>query len=147
MSASPPATTSPTTAGARTPTKATDAYLNELNSAQESFSASIQSLAGALRSSHSLEAYRATLTRFSRSLTILLVRLDAIRTPAAVKVLHQHLIDELKAYTRLLTGALRNNSPGDLTASRGALFAQTRLAAVQIGATLDSIDQALSQHG
>jgi hypothetical protein len=126
--------------------KASNAYVDAVNRAQNSFASSFDKLSDRITSTSTPEQDQRTLDGFKRAVDRTVADLRAINVPARVKAQHRQLIDEIASYGRQIdrarTAFASENPQAIVKAQTRLVGAVTRVSA-QINRTIDTINKKL----
>jgi hypothetical protein len=135
-------------AGCGGDTKASNAYVDAVNKAQNAFATSFDKLSNRITATSTPEQDQRTLDGFKQAVDKAVGDLRAIEVPDKVLPLHRRLVSEIGAYGREIDRAKTAFSSSD---PQAIVKAQTRLVAAvtrvssQINATIDQINRKLRQ--
>jgi hypothetical protein len=125
--------------------KERNAYVRELNAAQQEFATNASSVSQ-LGKADSLGQYRRTLQRFEETIATFATKLRGIEVPSVVREEHKQLIAALTSYGtdfQKVTGVLKNPSARTLSEAKNALTTATQRANARIEAAAAAIDSKL----
>ncbi|MEA2393173.1 MAG: hypothetical protein QOJ82_1064 [Solirubrobacteraceae bacterium] len=135
-------------AGCGGDTKASNAYVDAVNKAQNTFATSFDKLSSRITATSTPAQDQQTLEGFRQAVDRAVGDLRAIDVPEKVKPLHRRLVTEISAYGREID---RAKTAFDSSDPQAIVRAQTRLVTAvtrvssQINATIDQINRKLRQ--
>lgn len=124
-----------------------NAYVDEVNAAQQSFATTFEQVSGRITSSTTPASDNRTWRGFQTSIRKLTTQLEAVTPPDSVKQLHQELIDEFSSYGDAVATyrkALDGNIE-ELSKAQATLATQTSQTSSSINRTIERINQKLHE--
>ncbi|MCU0259015.1 MAG: hypothetical protein MUC84_03415 [Solirubrobacteraceae bacterium] len=128
-------------------TDAKNAYVDEVNQAQNRFASTFEQLSGQITTTSTPGEDRRTLRGFETAIDKTAGELEAVTPPGEVKELHAELIDEMRGYGEAV-GQFREAVGGELdevTRAQATLATKTSQTSSEINRTIDRINQALRE--
>jgi hypothetical protein len=128
--------------------KASNAYVDKVNRAQNTFAQTFDRLSSRITSTSSAREDRKTLAGFRAAIDKAVSDLRAIVVPDKVKPLHRRLIDEISSYGRQVDRAKTAFASGDPRAvakAQTALISAVTHVSADINATIDEINKRLRE--
>jgi hypothetical protein len=135
-------------AGCGNDNKASNAYVDAVNRAQNSFAASFDKLSSRITSTSTPEQDQRTLVGFRRAVDRTVTDLRAIDVPDRVKPLHQQLIGEISSYGKQIDkakSAFASEDPQAIVKAQTRLVSAVTRVSGQINHTIDQINKRLRQ--
>jgi outer membrane murein-binding lipoprotein Lpp len=124
-----------------------NAYVRELNAAQEEFSTDATAVS-AQKSPASIGQYRRTLRRFETAIASFTDKLRSIEVPGVVEAEHAQLVDALMNFGtdfQKVTGALNNPNARTLSEAQTAIATARQRAQTRIEAAAAAIESKLQE--
>jgi hypothetical protein len=124
-----------------------NAYVDQVNAAQQSFATTFEQLSARITSSSTPSQDRRTLRGFQRAIDRTTKKLEGVTPPDAVKQLHQQLIDEITSYGTAIT-TFEDALGGDvveLSKAQATLATRTSQTSADLSRTIDRINQKLHE--
>lgn len=124
-----------------------NAYVDQVNAAQQSFATTFEQLSSRITSSSTPSQDRRTLRGFQKAIDKTTKQLESVTPPDSVKQLHQQLIDEITSYGTAIT-TFQDALGGDvvqLSKAQAALATKTSQTSADLSRTIDRINQKLHQ--
>lgn len=124
-----------------------NAYVDQVNAAQQSFATTFEQLSSRITSSSTPTEDRRTLRGFQAAVDKTTRQLEGVTPPDSVKQLHQQLIDEIGSYGDAIT-AFRSALGGgivQISKAQAALATKTSQTSADINRTIDRINQTLRE--
>jgi hypothetical protein len=128
-------------------TDAKNAYVDEVNQAQNRFASTFEQLSGQITTTSTPSEDRRTLKGFEAAIDKTATELEAVKPPGEVQELHAELIDEMRSYGTAV-GDFREAVGGELgevTRAQATLATKTSQTSSEINRTIDRINQALRE--
>jgi hypothetical protein len=128
-------------------TEQKNAYVDEVNQAQQRFADTFEQLSGKITSTSTPSEDRKTLKGFQTAIDETAGELEAVTPPDAVEKLHAELIDEMRSYGDAI-GTFREAVGGELdevTRAQATLATKTSRTSSEINRTIDQINQTLRE--
>jgi ABC-type transporter Mla subunit MlaD len=124
-----------------------NAYVDEVNQAQQRFADTFEELSGQITSTSTPNEDRKTLRGFEAAIDKTAGELEAVDPPGDVAELHTQLVDEMRSYGEAV-GTFREAVGGDLdevTRAQTTLATKTSQTSSEINRTIDRINQTLRE--
>ena len=121
-----------------------NAYVRQLNLAQEEFAANARSISQ--QGATSVGQYRRTLRRFEQTIASFTSKLRSINVPGAVTAEHEQLVKALTTFGvdfKEVADALNNPTPRALSSAQANIMAATQRTNARIEAAAAAIDSKL----
>ncbi len=129
-------------------TKATNAYVSQVNAIQNEVAVQFRTAGGAISPTSSVAADKQALARFDQAVTSATTKLKAVKAPDKVRALHAKLVTDVDAYHASIAAARRALSAKTQAAvnkAQGAFASGTAQTSGAITTTIDAINRKL--HG
>jgi hypothetical protein len=126
--------------------KAADAYVKEVNAAQNGLAHRFDQLQGAAEATSTPAQDRRTLRAYEAAVAAAVTRLRAADPPADVRTLHQQFVGEIAAYgteVRRAREALGTGTPQRALAAQRRLVTRVGRITARINDTIDAINRRL----
>jgi hypothetical protein len=127
-------------------TKRADAYVADVNRAQESFADTVTRLSRRITGASSAAQDRGTLAGYSDAVDTIVAELRAVDAPERVRPLHRRLVAQIAGFGSAVRRARRGLASldgRDVGAAQRGLAAATRRVGTQMAATIASINDRL----
>jgi ABC-type glycerol-3-phosphate transport system substrate-binding protein len=124
-----------------------NAYVDEVNAAQQSFATTFEQLSTRITSSSTPTQDKRTLQGFQKAIDKTTAQLQGVEPPGSVKQLHQQLIDEISSYGAAIT-KFEDALGGDvvqLSKAQATLATKTSQTSADINRTIERINQKLRE--
>jgi hypothetical protein len=128
-------------------TEEKNAYVDEVNQAQQRFADTFEQLSGQITSTSTPGEDRRTLKGFETAIDETATELEAVEPPESVAELHTELVDEMRSYGGAVA-SFRETVGGDLdevTRAQAKLATTTSQTSGEINRTIDRINQELRE--
>jgi hypothetical protein len=135
-------------AGCGDDNKASNAYVEAVNKAQNDFAATFDRLSSRITSTSTPDQDRKTLAGFKGAVDEVVTDLRAIEAPGKVKPLHQRLVAEIAAYGTQIDRAKRafaSRNPRTIARAQTQLRGAITRVSSQINRTIDQINAKLRE--
>lgn len=126
--------------------EAKNAYVKELNLAQQEFATNTTTISQ--QGAKSIAQYRRTLRRFEESIASFTTKLREIEVPSVVQDEHEQLIAALTSFGqdfKQVAGVLNNPNPRTLSEAQSSIMTSTQRANARIEAAAAAIDSKLRE--
>lgn len=126
--------------------EAKNAYVRDLNAAQQQFATSASEVSQ--QGAESLGQYRRTLRRFQETISTFETKLRTIHVPSVVSAEHEQLIAALTSFGqdfKQVAGVLNNPNPRTLSEAQSSITTSTQRANARIEAAAAAIDSKLRE--
>lgn len=123
-----------------------NAYVDQVNRAQQSFADTVQELAGQITQQSTTEADRETLGRFESAIDGVVEDLNSIEPPEEVEAEHRELVETMDGYgdeVSAAVDALEKEDPDELVSAQRELLEATRQVSADINRSIREINTAL----
>ena len=133
-------------AGCGTDTKASNAYVDSVNKAQNDFASTFDRLSSQITSTSSPQQDQKTLDGFKRAVDKVVGDLRSVEPPDKVKPLHGELVGEISSYGREIDrakSAFAKGSPKAIIRAQTQLVTAVTRVSGQINRTIDAINKKL----
>jgi len=129
-------------------TKASNAYVDQVNKVQSEFAATFERLSGQITATSTIAQDRATLESFKRAIEATVTDLRAIRPPDKVKDLHAQLATTIASYGTAIAAAEKGLTHADAATRAKAsakLSQETSTTSADFSRVIDEINRKLRQ--
>ncbi len=128
--------------------KASNAYVDAVNTAQNDFARTFDTLQTQITAQSSATQDRKTLQQFGDAIDGVVGDLQAVETPEKVTSLHKQLIDAIAGYGKTIEEARKafaSNDPSKVLAARTQLSTDVASTSSRINRTIDAINRKLRE--
>ena len=123
-----------------------NAYVDQVNRAQQSFANTVQELSGQITEGSTTDSDRETLGRFETAIDGVVGRLRSIEPPEEVSTQHTELVETIDRYGNEVSDAvvaLEGDDPEELLTAQRELLEATGEVSADINRTIGEINRAL----
>ena len=120
-----------------------NAYVDQVNRAQQSFADTVQELAGQITEQSTTDSDRKTLGRFESAIDGVVERLNSIEPPEEVAAQHRELVETMDGYgdeVSAAVDALEDDEPDELLSAQRRLLEATRDVSADINRSIGEIN-------
>ncbi|WP_372788674.1 hypothetical protein [Paraconexibacter sp.] len=128
--------------------EASNAYVDAVNTAQNDFARTFDTLQTQITAQSSAAQDRKTLEQFGDAIDAVVRDLKAVETPAKVQSLHDQLIDAIAGYGKTIASARKafaSDDPAEVLAARTQLSTDVAATSSRINRTIDAINRKLRE--